>query len=117
MKKADFFLIIILLLTSIFVLLIFNDKSKPESVVISSGGNIIGTYSIHEDKVLNVSGLLGDVVVNIRDGKVWVSKSNCEDLLEVKQGEINKCGQSLVCVPNKVVISITGREAVESVTY
>lgn len=117
MKRADLFLIVILFVISIFIFLSFKDTSNPESVVISSGGEIIGTYSINENNVLNISGTLGDVVVNIEDRQVWVSESNCKDLLEIKQGKISKCGQSLVCVPNKVVISIIGREAVESVTY
>lgn len=117
MRKADILLIFILLLASLCFLNFFNDVNEPQSVSIVSDGVLVGTYPIKDDRVINVSALLGKFVVNIKDKNVWVSESNCKDLLEIKQGKINKSGQSLVCVPNRIVISITGREAVESVTY
>ena len=35
-----------------------------------------------------------------------MSEANCHDQLCVKQGRINKVGQSIVCLPNRVVITV-----------
>lgn len=117
MRKADFFLILVIALMGIALLLLFSSKDNAQSVEISLKGNLIGTYSIHEDRDININATLGQMTIHIMDKSVWVSKSLCPDLLEVKQGKISRSGQSLICIPNEVVISIVGRKAVKSVSY
>ena len=46
------------------------------------------------------------VVVSVRNRSVYMKESDCPDKLCVRQGEINKAGQMIVCVPNRVVVII-----------
>ena len=99
------------------MLIVFSPKDNAQSVEISLKGRLIGTYSIHEDRDININASLGQMTIHIKDKSVWVSKSLCPDLLEIKQGKIYRSGQSLICIPNEVVVSIVGGKAVKSVSY
>lgn len=42
-----------------------------------------------------------------RDGnKVYMADANCPDLLCVQQGEISEVGETIVCLPHRVVVEI-----------
>jgi hypothetical protein len=47
-------------------------------------------------------------VINISDGYARIAEADCPDKLCVKDGMISKPGQSLVCLPNKVVVEVKG---------
>lgn len=46
----------------------------------------------------------------IENGQVYMKDADCPDKLCVKQGKINKDGQSIICLPNKVVVKIISNE-------
>ncbi len=50
----------------------------------------------------------GNMTVRIHDGKVWVSKTDCPTRVCVHTGKISTAGESIVCVPNGLVIRIEG---------
>ncbi len=41
----------------------------------------------------------------------YVQKSSCKDQMEVRQGRISKANASLICLPNRLVVQITGGKA------
>ena len=51
------------------------------------------------------------MTLTVRDGQVYVSETKCpgEDCLHT--GPISRSGQTIVCLPNRVVISIRGGSA------
>ena len=79
------------------------------------GGENGGFVEIkHEDKVktlslsVDASLSVGGCDILIEKAKVKVSDATCPDHVCIKTGEIHRAGQSIVCVPNKVSIKITG---------
>ena len=56
---------------------------------------------------------LGENKVVILDGEAFVSEADCPDKLCVKQGKISKNGETVVCLPHKLVVEIEGGEALE----
>ncbi len=44
--------------------------------------------------------------VTIKDGAVCISDAACPDRLCVNQGCISRCGQVIVCLPNRLTVSI-----------
>ena len=48
------------------------------------------------------------MVLVIKDGVAWVSKSSCPRKICIKTGKINQPGQVIACVPNKVLIKALG---------
>ena len=44
----------------------------------------------------------------IRDGKADVTEADCPDKLCVLQGKISRSGQTIICLPNKTMVTIKG---------
>ena len=54
---------------------------------------------------------VGGCIVVVSSGGVDVMKGDCPDKLCVKQGKITKAGQSIICLPNRVSVYLTGEKA------
>lgn len=63
-------------------------------------------YPLDEDRTLD----LGCLTVVIRDGKVWVENADCPDKVCEHTGRIGYGGQTIVCLPNEIVIRIIDSE-------
>ena len=44
----------------------------------------------------------------ISDGEAYIAEASCPDHVCVKSGSVSFSGQTIVCLPNKVVVSIAG---------
>ena len=53
---------------------------------------------------------LGKNTLIIEDGKAYISEANCPDKQCVKQGKIERTGEMLVCLPNRIVVKIEDGE-------
>ncbi len=60
-----------------------------------------------EDATLVVESSAGKNVVVVKGGAVCVSEADCPNLDCVHQGEISNAGQQIICLPHKLVVSIT----------
>lgn len=56
------------------------------------------------------------VRVVVSDGTVQVSESDCPDKICVERGAISRAGESVVCLPNRVVVVISGKGEVEAIS-
>jgi hypothetical protein len=63
-------------------------------------------------KVIEMQGLKGPFVFEIRDGKVRMKDSACPNKLCVKMGWISQEGQVVCCIPNRVVLKIIGEKEI-----
>ena len=108
-KKADVFLAFILLIVGIAssVFLIYGGVAG-ETVRISVGGTTYGTYDLNKDAIIDVTVNGHHNVVEIKDGAVFITDADCPDQLCIRQGAISNTSQSIVCLPNKVVIELIG---------
>ena len=48
--------------------------------------------------------------VEIKDGKVSVSEASCKNQICVKHSSISHSGESIVCLPNRLVVRIDSRD-------
>ena len=44
----------------------------------------------------------------ISDGVCYITEADCPDKLCIKQGKISKNGESIICLPHKLVVTIRG---------
>ncbi len=99
----------------IWILLRSLTARSGAEVVVSVDGKETAVYSLFENRTETISGAKGlNNVLEIRDGKARVTDASCPDRLCVRQGEISKEGESIVCLPNRVVITLRGTEEGES---
>lgn len=107
LKKLDCLFIGVLVLIGVICLcmLFLWPKSAGEQLVITVDGEVYGTYRMQEEQEISVErdGRVVNVVV-IADGRAHMKEADCPDHLCIRQGEISKRGETLICLPNKVVV-------------
>ncbi|HHV63465.1 MAG TPA: NusG domain II-containing protein [Peptococcaceae bacterium] len=112
LKKGDFILII-LLITAIwgwFVKDSFFLDSSSKQAVIKVNSEVHSIIPLeNESREINVNLGKDYVHVKIEHGLVWVEDSSCPDKVCIRTGKISKPGQSIVCLPNKTVVTIEGQ--------
>lgn len=109
-RKADIFLFILFLLAAGlgFGLFAMRSSATPGQVVITVDGKPYGTYSLSVDRTIDI--LQGEEKneVVIENGTVRMAFSTCHNQVCVDEGTIDSTGESIICLPNRVVVSITG---------
>ena len=68
-------------------------------------------FPLYEDRTLELEGPYGTTVVEIRDGGVAVLDSPGRRKICVQQGQIERSGSWLICLPNRVFIKIIGQKS------
>jgi hypothetical protein len=106
---ADWLLFLILIVLS-FSGILFIREILPESqtVLIDVDGRPAYILPLGDDKTLSVKGSEGTTVIEIKGKKVRILDSPCRNKLCIRQGWVGAGG--VVCLPNKVVVTIRGHE-------
>ena len=106
---ADLILIFCVVLVALSVFLVAFLRSEDGvfvSVRIGDGESVM--YSLSEDGEYKLLG--GKNILVIKDGKAYMSHADCPDKTCVRTGAISKTGEQIICLPNRVYISIIGAE-------
>lgn len=82
--------------------------SPGSRVEIRSGGRVVFVAPLNEPRRVELSGPLGISVLQIEEGAVRVISSPCRHQVCVKMGAIRHGGEVLACVPNRLVVRVTG---------
>lgn len=77
-------------------------------VTVTVDGALYATLPLSNDTTLTVhSGNGGENVLLIQNGQARITEASCPDLLCVHQKAISHRGESLVCLPNQVIVTVT----------
>ncbi len=108
MKKKDGILIlIVLIIAAIFFL--WNQKKAAldgERVVITVDGKQYGIYNLKENNEIEISSKYGYNKLIIKNGEAFMEQADCNDHYCETMGKIKRNGESIICLPHKVVIEI-----------
>ncbi len=110
-KRNDLVLILVLLCAALFCFLFMKMNAKQGSVaVVTVDGEVINELSLSEDTTQKVT--VGDHynILSIKDGAVTMQEADCPDKICVNHKAISKDGETIVCLPHKVVITIENPE-------
>ena len=111
MNKSDIKLVFILLIISIIGIVCFKIFSKKgSSAYVYHDGNLVLVIDLGIDNDYVVEGELGDVFIEVLNGKIKVEDETSPLHLCSKQGFISNSNESIICLPNKVVINIGDNE-------
>ncbi len=117
LKLGDLIVVAIILLLTV-ILAIKPAFSDALFVVIHVDGKEYGRYSLTDNKkIIEISTDFGHNTVVISDGAVYVTQSSCKDKVEIKAGAISDVGQALVCLPNRVVVTVEGGAKTDATTF
>lgn len=108
MKKADFVVIaVVLAVVGVLVFfLYFVNGDSGKYVQVEVNGEIVETIDLNEDfeKQYNYDGETNTLV--IKDGKADVVEANCKDGICVNHMPIHRSGESIICLPHKLVVTV-----------
>ena len=108
--RWDMFLIAGVLLLAALLWFVTSPGERGTWVVVTSDGQEIGRYALSEDIRITVGGEDYNVL-RIADGTACISEANCGDHTCVRTGEISREGETIVCLPHKLVVTILGGES------
>ena len=136
-KKADLILLAVLIVIGLTASIAVAHSSKEGSrVVIKTGGKLYGQYSLDEDQEIvvrtgssanssqNESAASADAegkndswenlesynIVQIKDSRVSMVEADCHNQVCVHHRPISKSGESIICLPHKVVVEIISED-------
>lgn len=116
-KKMDIVIIAVLLIISFTPHLIFfktsQKGSKNNYAIIQVDGKIhkkIDLSKVKKSEKVNLNLPNGKNTLLIKNNSIQMYSANCNDALCVKQGNISKVGQTIICLPHKLIIEIKGDE-------
>lgn len=109
MKKGDLLLILILLLGAAgLYFYFFSDAEAGAYARITVDGTPQGDFSLEENTVFNIETDGGYNEIAVEDGFVFVKAADCRDQICVEHKRIHIMGETIVCLPHKLVVEIIG---------
>jgi hypothetical protein len=105
--RYDKFLIIGLLIVALLGLCVVRYRAGgTDTVVVQVDGEEVIRASLADDRRFSVDGPLGRTEIEIKDKRVRVIDSPCSRKICVHTGWIGKPYQTIICIPNRVVIRL-----------
>ncbi len=110
-RCADFIVIAVVLICALGIWLYPAMSSTGTYAEIQQMGNV-HKLPLGTDTTLQIE----NATVIVKDGAIAISSAECPDQVCVKTGAISREGESIVCVPNKIVITIEGASLVDAIS-
>lgn len=112
-RKKEFILILVVLLAAVagFFVNHLNNRKPAALVEVSIDGETVASYDLNKDLDTVIEGYHGGTNhLIIQNGQAWISEATCPDKVCIHQGRITMNGELLVCLPNRVIVTITEPE-------
>ncbi|MBE5937086.1 MAG: NusG domain II-containing protein [Lachnospiraceae bacterium] len=120
-KKYDVLLVIIIfviaMLTAVAIHFIKDNHGDSQKlVVVTLNNKEYGKYPLSEDRVFDIFDDNYCNTIVIADNQVFMKEADCPDKYCVKTGAIKNINESIICLPNRIVVEIctdTGEDELE----
>ena len=102
---------ILLIAAAVFGFNYVSHRAPAATAQISVDGKVVRTLDLSKDTELTVTGAGGGTNhLRVKDGEIWCSEASCPDKVCVHQGKKHLSSDTIVCLPNKMIVTITGKE-------
>lgn len=93
-----------IVLTATLCILLF--RSRGSTVTVTVDGRLYGEYSLSENRRVEISGDGWHNLLIIENGTARVEHASCPDGICSEHRPIRYGGESIICLPNQVVIEV-----------
>ena len=110
------FIAAILAVVAMVAAVLFFLRGEGSTVQVEVDGTVIGTYPLSVDREVEIiTGENGEELnlLVIKDGKATVTTATCPDGICAAHRPISREGESIICLPHKVVVTVVGGEGDE----
>ena len=108
----DVVIVVLLLLLVALTLCFALGSAKGASAEIYLGGKLYRRVDLSKDCEIDLEHL----TVIVEKVAIRVCDADCPDKICEERGAISKAGQTIVCLPNRIVIKVVGKGEVEAIT-
>jgi hypothetical protein len=105
--------VLVILLALLLVAYLFNSlwhNEQAAKLQIRLSNKIYATYSLDQNRTIDIQGPIGLTRIVIADGKARFASSPCPNQYCVHQGWLNHKGHAAICLPNQVSLELLGGE-------
>jgi len=102
----DVVLILLIIIAIVAITLSFWSSDVGNKVVITVNEEIIGEYSLSTNLTKEIKTEYGSNTLIISKGECYIINADCRDGICVSRGKISKIGESIVCLPHKMIVEI-----------
>ena len=108
MNPSDRKVILFFLLLFFIFLLLFSLKKEPSNkeALVYFKNELVLTIDLSQNDFYKTKGTQGDILLEVKDFQIRVVEENSPKHLCSKQGFIDKSYETIVCLPNEIVIKI-----------
>ena len=107
LRKADLLLLAAALVFGAVLAAVLLLRSPGGTVQVRVAGAVTAGYPLDVDASYTITGANGGTnLLVIEDGAARIEEASCPDGVCVHTGRIRRNGQSIVCLPNQVVVEI-----------
>ena len=113
MKKKDSLIIVLALAAALLLYGIsqISGGASAATVVVTVDGQEVLRRPMAVEDSYEIRQEDGSVnIIAVEDGAVYMKEANCRDGLCIRQGKMKNAAKTIVCLPHKLVVSLTGDE-------
>ena len=104
----DILLVIGFLIIALIIFIIFRSNLKDGNIVkVTIDNKIRDCYNINNANEVVIDDGKNTNTLVIKDGMAYISHANCPDKICVAHRPISKTGETIVCLPHRLVVEIT----------
>ena len=107
-KRNDLILAVVMILVAAAGFLWYNlSKEEGGYVAVIQEGEAIEQFSLNEEVEYRIELEDGSFnLLKIKNGKVYMQEASCPDQICVNHRPINSVGETIVCLPNEIVLKV-----------
>ncbi len=117
LRNDIIFIVALLLIAGVGILYLFVFRSAGDTVRVTVDGELYGIYPLSQNTVQDIRTGENESNLNrlvILDGKAYMEYASCPDGICVAHRSIFRDGESIVCLPNRVVVTVIFEDITDS---
>ncbi len=122
LTKADIILISLIVLFSLVfsVFISLYNSVEASGFEIRIDGKLHSKYmfsDLKDGEIIEISTEYGYNKFLYENKSIKCIDTDCKDKIELHSGSISKTNQTIVCLPHKLTVQITGQNSIDAVSY
>ena len=106
--RRDVLLIACILLIAGLLFVLFFTGERGSYAEVSVNGTVIARYSLAIPYTTSLAGVGGENTLVVENGSVRITHADCPDKLCTRMPSASHVGETIVCLPHKIVVQLTG---------